>query len=440
MAWARTKAFRDWAGCMLLLVAGLWPLGAVPASADDGKELPAVCKDLAKDAKAKHHKADSVKTKDDDNDDDGDDDDDDDEGVHFDLAGACAKLTGGASYTYQQANKSAAGLPVFVNPNGTVSSGKSSNTVSANLGLETRRKTPLGEFKTTFAAEWSKATGDGTQDGTVQITGWSVGLPGLTVGYIGTLMNFWDGDFLSTANAPGRTANAVNYEYAIDDVNKITAGVEAALPTSPDAQNGIDNYDFSNPVYTLRWRYETDPLTLHLSGLVRRADFSASPLLPLFPDTAAVRTGWALSFGAKVPVKFVAEDDEATFQLTFASDAASYLGINVDLTTYQHLVRSLGPTTGWSAVGSYHHVWSEQFESNAFASYVKIDADLLLAQPAARSLRTGVNLFWKPVDHLKFGVELGTADIKLEPNGVAGYFNGGSGHALIGTVSMSAEL
>jgi hypothetical protein len=437
MARPCVTAFRRIAGRMLLLLAVLWACGAVPAAADDGKELPAVCKNLGEDshAKGKHTNA-----KGEDDDDNGDDDDDDDEGVHFDIAGGCAKLTGGVSYTYQQAQNSASGLPVFVNPNGTVSSGTSSNTLSANVGLEVRRATRLGRFKTTFAAEWSKATGDGTQNGTAQVTGWSVGLAGLTVGYIGTLMSFWDGDFLSTVNSPGRTANAVNYEYALDDDNKITAGLETALPTSPDAQNGIGNWDFSDPVYTLRWRYETDPLTLHLSGLLRRADFTASPLLPLFPNTATVRTGWAVSLGAKVPVKFVADDDEASIQATYASDASSYLGINTDLTTFQHTVRSLGPTTGWSGVASYHHVWSDQFESNVFASYVKLDGDFLLAKPEAKTLRTGVNLFWKPADHLKFGVEIGTVDMQFQPNGIVGFFDGSSGHALVGTLSVSAEL
>ena len=71
---------------------------------------------------------------------------------------------------------------------------------------------------------------------------------------------------------------------------------------------------------------------------------------------------------------------------------------------------------------------------------MKIDANLLLAKPEAQSLRTGVNLFWKPVDHLKFGVEIGTVDLTLAPNGVAGFFDGAGGHALVGTLSMSAEL
>ncbi|MDP1908600.1 MAG: hypothetical protein Q8K85_09870 [Hyphomicrobium sp.] len=89
------------------------------------KEVPAACQQKAdKDA----------------GDDADDNDEEDDEGVRFDLAGACAKLTGGVSYTYQKAQKTASGLPVFVNKNGTVSAGSSSHSVSANVGPERRAR------------------------------------------------------------------------------------------------------------------------------------------------------------------------------------------------------------------------------------------------------------------------------------------------------------
>jgi hypothetical protein len=410
----------------VLALAALWACGGVAVAAPKTakKEIPAACKQQA----------------DKDTGDDADDDEEDDEGVRFDLAGACAKLTGGVSYTYQKAQKTASGLPVFVNKNGTVSAGSSSHSVSANIGLETTRQTKLGEFKTTVSADWSKATDDGTSSGAANVSGWSVGLGGLTVGYTGSLMSFWDGDFLSTASSPGRSANTIVYEYELDDSNKIAAGLESNLPTTPQANTGIKEFEFSDPVYTLRWRYESDALTVHMSGLARRADFSASALRPQFADTAAVRTGWAASAGFKLPAKFIADDDEFTFQATYAVDASAYLGITTDLTIYQHTVRSVSPTVGWSAVGSFHHVWSEQFESNLFASFVTFKADLLLAKPEAQTLRSGINLFWKPMDKLKFGVELGTVDSKLAPNGVLGIFNGAGGRAYIGFLSMSAEL
>jgi hypothetical protein len=104
------------------------------------------------------------------------------------------------------------------------------------------------------------------------------------------------------------------------------------------------------------------------------------------------------------------------------------------------MVRSTGPTIGWSAVGSFHHVWSEQFESNAFASFVTFKADLMLTKPEAYTFRSGINLFWKPVDKLKFGIEFGTIDVSFTPNGVRGIFDGVSGRSYVGYLSVSAEL
>lgn len=426
---------------VLLALAALWACGPASAAPKAGKaakkEVPAACQQHDQNDKSKDKAKKKSASKDDDDD---DDEDEDDEGVRFDLAGACAKVTGGVSYSYQQARQTGARVPVIVNKNGTVSSGNVSNSVSANIGFETTRQTNLGEFKTTVGADWSKATGDSTQNGTFAISGWSVGLGSLTVGYTGSLMSFWEGDFLSTASAPGRSANTIVYEYEINDRHTVSVGLESNLPTTPTAVTGLKNFEFSDPVYTARWRYEFDDVTFHASGLARRADFSNSPLLPLFPNTAAVRTGWAGSAGVKLPMNFIADDDEFNAQWTYAVDASSYLGISTDLTIYQNTVRSIGPTTGWSAVASFHHVWSEQFESNVFASYVSLRADLLLAKPEVQTLRTGINLFWKPIDKVKFGIEFGTVDMKFDPQGVLGIFNGTTGRAYAGYFTMGVEL
>lgn len=365
--------------------------------------------------------------------------DDDDEGVRFAVGDGCGKVTAGVSYTYQ-GTKQTAGVPRIVNRNGTVTQNTMSQSVTASSGLEYTRQTSLGEFKSTIAGEWSKSTDDGTTNGSAYFTGWSVGLGGLTVGYTGSLMSFWEGNFLTSASSPARSATTVVYEQALDNANKLAVGVESNLPTSPNADTNIWEFDFSNPIYSLRWRRETEALTTHLSGIVRRADFSNSPILPLLPNTATERTGWAASFGLKVPTKFIADGDEVSFQATYAVDASSYLGTTNDLVVYQSIVRSIGPTEGWSAVASYHHEWSDAFESNVFASFVSVKADLLLAKPESETFRTAVNLYWKPVQHLKFGVELGYVDIAITPNGVGGYFNGNSGRAYIGTFSVSAEL
>lgn len=366
-------------------------------------------------------------------------DSDDDEGVRFAVGNGCAKVTAGVSYTYQ-GTRQVAGVPRIVNRNGTVTQNTMSQSVTASGGLEYTRQTSLGEFKSTIGGEWSKSTDDGTTSGSAYFTGWSVGLGGLTVGYTGSLMSFWEGNFLTSASSPSRSATTIVYEHQLDAANKLAAGVESNLPTSPNADTNIWEFDFSNPVYSLRWRRETEVLTTHLSGIVRRADFSNSPILPLFPNTAGERTGWATSFGFKVPVKFVADGDEVSFQATYAVDASSYLGTTNDLVVYQSIVRSVGPTKGWSAVASYHHEWSDEWESNVFASFVSVKADLLLAKPESDTFRTAVNLYWKPIKHLKFGVELGYVDLRIEPNGIAGYFDGNSGRSYIGTFSVAVEL
>lgn len=167
---------------------------------------------------------------------DGDDgeDDDDDEGVRFAVAAGCAKVTGGVSYTYQ-GTKQIAGVPRIVNRNGTVTQNTMSQSVTASGGLEYTRQTSLGEFKSTIGGEWSKSTDDGTTNGSAYFTGWSVGLGGLTVGYTGSLMSFWEGNFLTSASSPARSATTIVYEQALDAANKVAVGVESSLPTSPNA-------------------------------------------------------------------------------------------------------------------------------------------------------------------------------------------------------------
>jgi len=362
-----------------------------------------------------------------------------DSGRYVAVGDTCVKLNAGVSYSYQAA-KQAAGVPRFVNRNGSVSQNTMSQTATANTGFELTRQTSLGDFRVTSGAEWSKSTGDGKASGSTYFTGWSVGLGGLTVGYTGTLMSFWEGSFLTSASSPARSATAIVYEHALTDADKVAIAVESSLPTSPNADTDLWTFDFSSPVFAMRWRHETEAFTSHVSGIVRRADFSNSPLLPFLPNTATSRTGWAASVGMNIPAPFIGDSDQVSFQATYAVDASSYLGTTNDLVVYQSVIRSVGPTKGWSAVASYHHDWSEAFESNVFASYVSVKAELLAAKPESDTFRTAVNLFWKPRDRLKLGVEFGYVDIAIEPNGFAGYFNGNSGRSYIGTFSVSAEL
>ena len=317
----------------------------------------------------------------------------------YELHGWCTSLNYGASYTYQSAQNSGAGFPVIVNKNGTVSSAKSSDSASAYAGLQMTRHSDLGDITATGSASWSKATDDGTQNGSAYVSGWSLGFDGLTVGYTGTLMSFWSGDFLSAANAPQRATNSVVYEYDGIKNSSIAIGLESNLPTTPQTQTGPTSFDFSNPVYTLRWLHSSDEITFFVAGLLRKADYSDSP------SQTTTRTGWVESVGVTMPMAFVAEGDSFSTQWTRASDASSYLGTNVDWTSYQQSVATSGPTTGWSAVSSFHHVWSEQFESNIYSSYVTVAVNFPVKRVESSTVNSGINLFWRPKKNLRLGIE-----------------------------------
>ena len=86
-------------------------------------------------------------------------------------------------------------------------------------------------------------------------------------------------------------------------------------------------------------------------------------------------------------------------QATYAVNASPYLGTAADLSSLASTIPVLVTTEGWSIVGSYHHVWSEHWESNVMASYLALDTSTRSASipPSARGA-TPANLIWKPVD------------------------------------------
>jgi hypothetical protein len=379
----------------------------------------------------------------------GQDDDDDDEkgdtnttskskkgstGIKFDLWGACAEVSGGITGSQQrQLWSEPSGFNGLVTRRGTPAKGTTVHTVTAKGRLETTRQTALGELKTAAELTWSADDDSGL--GTGSASELYASLAGLTVGYTDSLMNFWSGDFSFNATAPKRTVGVVSYKYELSDAASITAAIESGPPTTRSATEGLRSITTTNPVLTARWLYETDDLTVHVSGLLREARFDPNAILPIF-DRPTTRTGRAVSVGATVPVKPLGDDDEFSMQATYAIDASPYLGTTQDLSSLSNTVRVTGPTVGWSVVGSLQHVWSEHWKSNLFASYLAVDAELRLARPTVRTKRAGANLQFLPLETLIITGELGYVDTELHADRVFGFFNGGSGRALISYVTV----
>ncbi|MFX8805411.1 hypothetical protein ABTM67_19710, partial [Acinetobacter baumannii] len=84
---------------------------------------------------------------------------------------------------------------------------------------------------------------------------------------------------------------------------------------------------------------------------------------------------------------------------------------------------------------SLHHVWSSQFQSNAFASYISAGADLIGTRPAVHTTRLDANIYWFPVEQLRLGAEIGWVRTELAANGAEGLLSGVSGTALVGYLS-----
>jgi hypothetical protein len=203
--------------------------------------------------------------------------------------------------------------------------------------------------------------------------------------------------------------------------------------------DGITSLDFSSPTLTSRLRYATaHGLTLHLSGLLRQANFPGNSSPPYLSRMASTDTGWAGSLGATVPVPLTGRYDQASMQAVYAVDAPQDLGTQADLAALQSELHIAAPTSGWSVVGSFSHGWNERLTSNAFASYIALDADLVHARPAARTARVAANLYWRPLaslDGFRVGAEIALLRSDLKANGAPGFLDGASGTAVIGFLS-----
>jgi len=329
-------------------------------------------------------------------------------GYRFDLAGACARVSGSINNVFQN------NLYVHVT-DGQPTTPTSINTTTASASLDTNRATALGTLTTGTMVQWQKATNDDTDAGRVTVQSLYGSLGGLTAGYTSSLMDFWSGDFAFLATVPNVSIGIVSYEHAITNNIKIAIAAESGLPSSSQASKGIEGLDTSSPDATARVRYTTaSNLTVHLSGLVRRADFPAVGRSPAYSET-----GWALAAGVTTPFPVTGQRDSVSMQIDYAVNAVQVLGTVADLKQSEQY-GAIGPTKGWDAVASINHPWTETIESNALISYVAVDVDAQRAKPSARSLRLASNVYWRPFEHLRLGAEIGWVHAQINADGLTG--------------------
>jgi hypothetical protein len=324
------------------------------------------------------------------------------------VSGICFDLSGNAQLTGQTTQV----------PEPRVGPGPTSQrtlTINPDFRIESAKRTNHGALKTAFEIDWSYNTDTGP-DSVPTLDEASITYVGFTVGYTDSLMNFWDSsDFQFTVSAPNRTSYLISYQYSFTDELKGAIAVEAGSPTS----RGATTWQLPNapPYFTTQLRYDKNDWTLHTSAAAHEIDVRGAPLLGV---SSASRWGWAASSGVTIPFKFIAKDDTASAQVTYAVDSSIFLGTPADVSSLAARFPTTGPTRGWSAVASYHHDWSNKWASNAFVSHIALDLDLVLTKPSVRTTRIGANLTYQPREKWQIGVEVDVLDTQIDINGPLG--------------------
>lgn len=370
----------------------------------------------------------------------------------FAVAGACVELSGTALFVYQKILDSNGNrIPVFSTRRGPVfrpgilpglglpdpqsqpaSQPNHLNTADFSLRFDTTRKTAAGDLTTGFEAKYEK-TSDDSGNGVLTLTEGIVKWAGATAGYTDSLMNFWNGDFQFSATAPQRTVATASYDFNLGESLKLTLAAETGVPTTRSEGNTFAPVSWDDPVTAARLYYETDDLTAQVAGMYHQIEVGGGgTFLERFGRGRQERlSGWAATFGLTKPTPKVSEGSEFSMQATYAVNASAYLGTAADLSAFSALVPVPGGTRGWSIVGSYHHVWSEHWETNVMASHIALEFTPPRVTPTAHSTRYAANLIWKPVESLEFGGELGWVDFTIRTNGALGFFPIESGSALV---------
>ena len=350
----------------------------------------------------------------------------------------CIEFTNTFTFVYQKILQSRGSPPLPSRPGIASTNSPVVRSLTYEPTFNTTTPTALGDFATTFDVTIERSSDDTVIS--AQLSDATVSLAGVTVGYTDSVMNFWDGDFQSSAAVPSRTVGVARYEHEVFENAKLGISLETGVPTSRTSSKIFAPIYPDDPVLGGRFLYETDPLTVQVSAIYHRLKYGGGtgPLLPRLVRQTGSADSWAATAGATVALPFMSDDDAVSIQATYAVDASPYLGTSQDLSTLASVLPFKVDTKGWSAVTSYHHAWSDEWASNVFVSRLALDITTPIANPTVRTTRFAANVKWTPKSYFTVGAEIDYVDIHIEPNGVIGILSGSSGQQWTGY--LFAEL
>lgn len=353
----------------------------------------------------------------------------------FAWEGACVDVSGEINGIWQRQKGKGARVPLLSTRQGAVSGASEFYTGNGSIRIDTTRQTPTGALKTGFEVKYERTSideGNGAVTLTEGILVWEFPkrLGSIKGGYTDSQVNYWSGDFQFSATAPTRTVALAGYEFKLATNWTLTLAYETGLPmTQQDgAVKFVDVYP-KDPVASAKLYYENDDgAALQLAGLIHELKIEGSnPILALLnrPAQPHRELGWAATAGFTLPVKLGKEGSEVSAQATYAVNASPYLGTAADASSLAGSIGVPVTTEGWSAVASYHHVFSDRWEANVMASYLSLDIALPNRSAFIDTTRYAANLVWKPVENLKIGAEIGYLESEFGSGGVAGLFHFG---------------
>ncbi|WP_188112684.1 porin [Rhizobium tropici] len=343
------------------------------------------------------------------------------------VNGICYDLSGSLQSTVQRTNAPEPHL-------GPGSRTTRSFTSEADLRLEAARLTERGPFKFVFGTSWGYNTDSGF-DAAPTLSEATIEYAGVKVGYAESLMNAWSGDFQFTASSPSLSSYLASYKYQITDGLSSSVAVEAG----PPASNGATTWEFPKepPYFTAQLHYEKDDWIMQISAAVHRQE---TPAALLHDSSAGSRSGWAATAGLTVPVRFAGEDDNFSASLAYSVDAPAFLGTAADADAFAARFPTVGPIQGWSGVASYHHKWSDKWESNAFASYIAVNLDLFATNPSITTKRYGINLIYQPAEKWTIGAEVDALSTHVALDGAIGLVPGANLKGTTGFLWVKREF
>lgn len=122
-------------------------------------------------------------------------------------------------------------------------------------------------------------------------------------------------------------------------------------------------------------------------------------------------------YGISLSGKFVfGNKDDFRWMASTGSGMGRYMGLNTANGAVLDADGNLHAIDSWGAFGSFRHLWSDKWRSNATLGYLSVDNDTELTGMGVTKTASSVhlNLIYSPQPKLDFGIEFMYADREIE--------------------------